>query len=448
MKPIVYIEYNQDDEDFANTLSRILNHHGIQTKGHSFSEYTDYKIHAENVLKDCDFIIWILSKNIKDTNSLFWYSCAITEIELSEENRALILPVFIDMDISIPVFLLDRVRFFITRDSTSEKYDDLVHTIRLNAGQRFFNKEHMYNYQLDAIKQLHQAYKDKNLTLFCGAGISIGSGIPSWNELLVRCFLKSSNLTSSYINVLYDMLSKDLYLNQSILARMIKTSTEQNYIELVHHVLYENIKTNETPTISAIANLCMPSKDGGVRSIITYNFDDLLEYNFEKNKIKFQNKENNTTIEKDHIPIYHVHGFLPRNYDNNDEHHVVFSEDEYHEEYDKTHADETIAQLTALTDSFCLYIGISFTDPNMRRIADVFITRHQNYRTRPKHFIIKQKPRHISDWKHNFLSQKKVLEQIMFLQELDAESFGFKIIWVDKFDEINDILNKIKNGNS
>lgn len=34
----------------------------------------------------------------------------------------------------------------------------------------------------------------------------------------------------------------------------------------------------------------------------------------------------------------------------------------------------------------------------------------------------------------------------MFLEELDAESFGFRIIWIDDFKEISGLFNYIKNG--
>lgn len=35
----------------------------------------------------------------------------------------------------------------------------------------------------------------------------------------------------------------------------------------------------------------------------------------------------------------------------------------------------------------------------------------------------------------------------MFLEERDAESFGFRIIWIDEFNEITQLFKDIKNGN-
>lgn len=287
---------------------------------------------------------------------------------------------------------------------------------------------------------------NRNLTLFCGAGISIGSGVPSWNELLVRCFLRSSNLTSSYTNVQYKMLSKDLYPNQSILARLIKIANKKNFYKIVHQILYENVKTEETNTITAIVNLCEPSKNGEIKSIVTYNFDNLLEANFEKRGIKYHNGTNGENVSSDHLPIYHVHGFLPRDFNENENYHIVFSEDEYHEQYLNPYTSSTIRQINALTSNTCLYVGISFTDPNMRRLADFHIKESPKNRVNLRHFLIKQRPQIDTDWKYCLLSQNKILEQLMFLEELDAESFGFRIIWIDDFKEISGLFNYIKNG--
>lgn len=168
----------------------------------------------------------------------------------------------------------------------------------------------------------------------------------------------------------------------------------------------------------------------------TYNFDDLLERNFDKKGIKYVHSHG------DGIFIHHVHGFLPQNGNINPEK-IVFSEDEYHKEYTKLTSDETIKQLVVLKENICLYVGISFTDPNMRRLADEYIKNHQERKT--PHYLIKKIPDIYVNEENCFLSKTKMLNQIMYLEELDAESFGFKIIWLDSFDEIPQIFNDIKN---
>ncbi len=88
-------------------------------------------------------------------------------------------------------------------------------------------------------------------------------------------------------------------------------------------------------------------------------------------------------------------------------------------------------------------MGISFTDPNMRRLADIYIKEHRGKKT--PHYLIKKIPDiHFND-ENCFLSKIKMLNQIMCLEELDAESFGLQIIWLDSFDEIPQFFNNIKN---
>lgn len=241
------------------------------------------------------------------------------------------------------------------------------------------------------------------------------------------------------------MLSKELYLNQSILARMIKTSNEIGFYKLVHDALYENKEKDETLTIKAIMSLCEPTYNGGINTIVTYNFDDLLERNLEKRKIKYEQRPTAIPARKDYLPIYHVHGFLPRILDEKKAYHIVFSEDEYHKQFSELDNSNTNMQQNLLENSTCLYVGISFTDPNMRRVADTFIKRYPDCKNNPRHYLIKQRLQKKSEgWEHPFLSEEKVLEQIMFLEELDAESFGFRIIWLNDYNEIEQLFNDIR----
>lgn len=439
----VYIEYHSQDKMSVDVLVNVLKDNGVNVSNGFFQKMRMYEGHAKNILKENDFIIWVLSKNTSNFDFLVWYFSEIHNIETSEERRLLLL-VFIDTNIPLFDFLVGRVRFLLIDGYSTDKYDDLVHTIQKNAGQRFFNSMFRENAKLEAMQHLGQAYADTNLVLFCGAGISMGSGIPLWNELLISLFIESSHLPSSYTKVLYEMLNKDMYLNQSILARMVKNSNEDNFSAHVQKILYVNKQTDETSTIRAIVELCVPSKNGGVKSIVTYNFDDLLECNLKNKGVKYQNCPTDNPLVKGYLPIYHVHGFLPRILEDRKIYPIVFSEDEYHKEYSKFFDSATSTQLTFLENSTCLYVGVSFTDPNMRRVADAYINNHKNCKKKPRHYLIKRRPRSQDRWDHSLLSQNRVLEQIMFLEEQDAESFGLTILWIDEFSEISQLFNDIK----
>ena len=69
------------------------------------------------------------------------------------------------------------------------------------------------------------------------------------------------------------------------------------------------------------------------------------------------------------MPIYHVHGFLPRGgaFDGLSEHRLVFTDSQY---WSSGAAQASLANRTmnaALADSHCLFIGLSMTDANLLR---------------------------------------------------------------------------------
>lgn len=75
--------------------------------------------------------------------------------------------------------------------------------------------------------------------------------------------------------------------------------------------------------------MCSPRRTGAkVKSVLTYNFDDLLERQLETKDIRHPFIY--TDIERyhpDELPIYHVHGFLPekrQKYDRLDKSTLVF----------------------------------------------------------------------------------------------------------------------------
>lgn len=437
MRPKIYIEYDPRDKDVISKLTGRLKAENIETNEFLYNETTYTLSHVKEILKQNDIIIWVLSENIKNIESLSWYFSQIREIE-EEENRKLLFLIFID-EMDIPKFILGRERCLISRQSTNT-YTNIIDIIKKNAGCRFFNNDFREEKRKEALKELHNKFLQKNITLFCGSGISAGSGIPSWSDLILTLLINNTGFPPSYTDVLYELIKKRI-LDLSVLARIIKVSDTKIFRKHIQKALYNKKKKDTTSTIDAIINLCTPSTKGGIKSIISYNFDDLLEINFRKRKIPFQVIHQKKTEQKeDCIPIYHVHGYLPQNTSDTTDSPIIFSEDEYHELYNNQYIWNTHIQLNSLRESTCLYVGISFTDPNMRRLADIHIKEHGIR----KHFIIKRIPTIDTEINHPYIPLRKIIEQIMFMEEIDAESFGFQIIWIKDFNEIEKIFNTIK----
>ena len=84
------------------------------------------------------------------------------------------------------------------------------------------------------------------------------------------------------------------------------------------------------------------------------------------------------------FPIYHVHGFIP--YDNSQiiKSVPILSEEEYHRVYANSYNWSNVEQIHALSRTTCIFIGLSMTDPNLRRLLDIAIRDSEN---EARHFV-------------------------------------------------------------
>jgi hypothetical protein len=57
------------------------------------------------------------------------------------------------------------------------------------------------------------------------------------------------------------------------------------------------------------------------------------------------------------------------------ENQIVFSEDSYHDQFVDPFSWSNLTQLNKFTQNTCLFIGLSMTDPNLRRLLDVAVRR-------------------------------------------------------------------------
>ncbi|MCF5201033.1 molecular chaperone Tir [Pseudomonas syringae] len=291
------------------------------------------------------------------------------------------------------------------------------------------------------IANLGTALKAGRLTLVCGAGVSVGAGVPVWNELLLT-LLKS----------MIERLSKDHSLNLGsnaaeefnqrhgasslILGKYLKNNLGNDFGKQVRDALYGK-KPTTCELIDAIVDVSRPQRDGKpLDSIITFNFDALIEENLAVANI--QNRAIYTEAIKhdpNELPIYHVHGYLPRAGKIPSGNDIVFSEDAYHGQFIDPFSWSNLMQLNKLTQNTCLFVGISLTDPNMRRLLDVAWRKNPDKSV--GHYIIKKLPR--------FGSADDVLDDLAcLLEEQDANALGINVIWVDSYDRIPKIIRSLR----
>ncbi len=310
------------------------------------------------------------------------------------------------------------------------------------------------------LKQLKLCYKRDDLVLFLGAGVSKEAGVPDWNTLVSDLLVNmiSEKLSNNKIPInnqeQQEIVKEIKSVNDSsplLQARYIRTGLEKSFTRVLTEVLYKNFdKTNygTSDLLKAISKMCVPPRNGiGIRSVVTYNFDDLIEKNLENSGVSLRTIYREIDISsKDELGVYHVHGYLPR--ENGDDgtlgNLLVFSEEGYHSLFLDPYSWSNIAQLNFLRENTCLMIGLSLTDPNLRRLLDIAARKNDT----PKHYVILKK-HSFNGIKSNEEIRKEVIMKFASVdQKLQEQSYlelGLNVIWVENYNEIPGILESIRN---
>ena len=106
--------------------------------------------------------------------------------------------------------------------------------------------------------------------------------------------------------------------------------------------------------------------------------------------------------------------------------------------YNKMYAKNktNLAQLNFLRERTCLFIGCSLTDPNLRRLLDV-ATRNNE---KPRHYAFLRRNHHFSTKGIDIDALNAYKSIDMNLREKYYSTMGLNIIWIEKYDEIPQIL--------
>ncbi len=223
--------------------------------------------------------------------------------------------------------------------------------------------------EFSIIDKAYQAFSKGPNTLFIGAGVSMSAELPSWKELLKRLLDAAKKNGKNFDSSHYEQLFKESGHSSIILGRLIQNlfDNKPEMDKVIHSILYLNRENITSPTIETICRI-IKEKQNLVTGVITYNYDDLIEQGLDKIGVKnYSVCENNEPDVS--FPVCHVHGLLPQY--NSISSTIVLSEKEYHEIYSRAFHWSNVEQLHALQRSNCFFIGLSMTDPNLRRLLDI-----------------------------------------------------------------------------
>jgi len=442
----VFISYSHNDKEYADQICKVL-------KGEGYDIWID-KLRIKNNdniaklidkgIDQADVVLLLISQS---SLSSTWVQREFSAISLHQigDTKKYVIPIKLDNS-NVPSYL-SNIQYLDMSFDINQGID-LLKSILLKITKNELHETKVSNIENDYIDTYTSILKERlskgRLTLFCGAGVSVGAGIPAWNDLLLN--LLESMMTQISEKTLLDVgwkSAKEFWeRNQAsslILGKYIKNYLGKEFSRKVRDVLYQSQPTT-CPLIESIIGLARPQRDNKpLDSIITFNFDCLIEESLNKEKIK--NKAiyaEGNVHDPSELPIYHVHGYLPRKGILTEQNELVFSEDAYHSQFIDSFSWSNLIQLNKLTQNTCLFIGISLTDPNMRRLLDV--AWRKNPYKELKHYIIKKVPK-----TNNGIDAIDKVTKL--LEEQDANALGLNVILISEYDQIPSILAKVSDWN-
>lgn len=297
------------------------------------------------------------------------------------------------------------------------------------------------DWKVERTEILTEAKKDftqGNISLFLGAGVSMAAGLPGWNTLLERMLSETNDYQDHLDGSDLNNISNTCGFSSIVLGRFVKVYHEnhgspnlskERFIDIIRNALYKDFDINQKSDL--LCQLTQLIKTGYISGIITYNFDNILETYLENDKIEcYPIFKNNAPQQK--FPIYHVHGFIPRQKEVLDTPMPVLSEEQYHEVYANAYNWGNIEQLHALNRTTCFFIGLSMNDPNLRRILEIS---HHEADEQARHYVFLSR-------QTKFKTEKKD-KCYQYVQTKILNKLGLNVIWYDKHDELPKLLSQL-----
>lgn len=260
--------------------------------------------------------------------------------------------------------------------------------------------------------------QENNAAIFAGAGLSAASGHVDWKGLL-KDFADELHLDIEKEN---DLISLAQYhLNKNANNRH---ELNQKIANEFHH--------GKNPNANHEIFARLP-----IKTFWTTNYDRLIEKSLlDKGKVidvKYTTKHLANTIHGRDAIIYKMHGDVEHPDD------AIISKDQY-EKYYHTHGAFINTLSGDLVSKTFLFIGFSFTDPNLDYILSrIRVTYQTNQR---KHYcffrdVVKGKDESQEDFEYRKTKQELMISDLL--------RFNIHVLLVKEYSEITEILKEIEN---
>jgi len=210
---------------------------------------------------------------------------------------------------------------------------------------------------------LAQQLSRSRLTLVLGAGVSMGFGLPNW-DVLTQSLVDDSGyvLKPGLSNEdTGDGLLKHCGNDEVLFAEKIRKALYAD----AHFAMQDLVGT---PLLVALGALTMASSRGSVNSVLSFNFDDLLERYLSYHGYLVESVGRMPYWESAaDVRVFHLHGILPSDPTRVGSP-VVFTQSQYDRIVGKSeHAWRRMA-LQVMSSNTCIFVGLSGRDNNLKSI--------------------------------------------------------------------------------
>jgi len=221
------------------------------------------------------------------------------------------------------------------------------------------------------IKKAVNSLHDNNCTFILGAGVSVEAGSPSWDNLLKGLIGLSPDL-APIGNGDYGNVNSKCSWSSLITARYILDNkvAARDIIERMRTLIYTRKERDYIKEPTSLPFIAKVVSDCNIESCITFNYDEFLEEALKVRNVKFTPFYDKGAIVQGELPIYHVHGLIARNSESASSY-PVLSEREYHLLYANDFHWSNVEILRSLIRNTCFLVGLSMSDPNLRRLLDI-----------------------------------------------------------------------------
>ena len=309
------------------------------------------------------------------------------------------------------------------------------------------------NIAREVLREVREQHRAGRLGFLVGAGLSVPIGLPGWaafNESLLEHAIgrhapggaaQARTVSRAYLELLQ---------GQSLAAvDLVRQRVGADFHVVLRGALYERAqlrKFQPTEVHYALARLALDSAPP-YPCLHTTNYDDLLELTLHNMLGKPPRAVHAGRRGSGDVPrVVHLHGYFPFDPPSVAQEKrlaaaLVASDLDYHR-LSNDHTAWTNRTLLQLLDArSVLIVGMSLTDPNVRRLL-AYLTEHKKaHDDAPEHYVILQHHPPVGDEDH--------VRAAAMLDEDEAEFWegqGVKILRLSSWDGLNYVLRRIRFG--